>query len=97
VKLEDLKGLIRETLDQMASGGEEGEKEAPAASAPAAEEVRDLLINTVRNLTGVQPDEVDIVEFLNALIGLAKRKNINNSSLRRALALVKREAAAIAK
>ena len=97
MKLEDLKELIREELSQPSGAGEEGEKETPAASAPAAEEVRDELINTVRNLTGVQPDEVDIIEFLSNLIDLAKRKNINNSSLRRALALVKREAAAISK
>ena len=97
MKLEDLKELIREELSQMPASGEEGKKEAPAASAPAAEEVRDELINTVRNLAGVQPDEVDIIEFLNNLIGLAKRKNINNYSLRRALALVKKEASAIAK
>jgi hypothetical protein len=51
----------------------------------------------VRNLSGVQPDEIDIIEFLNNLISLAKVRNINTSSLRRALALVKREASAIAK
>jgi|TARA_R100000234_G_scaffold33063_2_gene19452 hypothetical protein len=95
MKLEDLKGLIREELRQRGSA-EEGEKEIPATAA-AAEEVRDELMYTVRNLTGVQPDEVDIIEFLNNLIDLAKRKNINNSSLRRALALVKKQAASIAK
>jgi hypothetical protein len=86
VGVDELKKLVQEVL-------EEQEQEATNS----AEEVKAKLIDNVRNLSGVQPDEIDIIEFLNNLISLAKVRNINTSSLRRALALVKREASAIAK
>ena len=82
--VDELKKLVQEVLEEQEATN-------------SAEEVKAKLIDNVRNLSGVQPDEIDIIEFLNNLISLAKVRNINTSSLRRALALVKREASAIAK
>ena len=68
-----------------------------AAADPATDELRTQAMEIFRNLSGVQQNELDMVELLLNLIELAKSENINQQELRRRLGLAKDAAAKIAK
>ena len=60
-------------------------------------ELQKKAMQIFRNLSGVQQNELDIVELLLNIIELAKSENINQQELRRRLGLAKDAAAKIAK
>ena len=71
---------------------EEIQEQAAADQAPNKQTVQNLkkqLINLSRNLTGIQQNEIEIVQLFIEMIDLAKRENINVAEFKRRLGLAK--------
>lgn len=79
---------------------EEIQEQAAADQAPNKQTVQNLkkqLINLSRNLTGIQQNEIEIVQLFIEMIDLAKRENINVAEFKRRLGLAKDTAEKISK
>ena len=85
---EYLKQLIMEELQQAAE---------PAADEASLQSLKKELQSLITNLSGIQANELEIVQFLINLIKLAKAENINVGELKRKLGFVKDTAEKIAK
>ena len=88
VTKEYLKQLIMEELQQAAE---------PAADEASLQSLKKELQSLITNLSGIQSNELEIVQFLINLIKLAKAENINVGELKRKLGFVKDAAEKIAK
>ena len=104
---------VRESIEEQRTGvasGKLSDLQTMAAANPGADaaqltgqgdedqsELQKKAMQIFRNLSGVQQNELDIVELLLNIIELAKSENINQQELRRRLGLAKDAAAKIAK
>ena len=104
---------VRESIEEQRTGvatGTMSDLQRMAAANPGAtaaqlagqgdedqSELQKKAMQIFRNLSGVQQNELDIVELLLNIIELAKSENINQQELRRRLGLAKDAAAKIAK
>ena len=76
-----LKQIIKEELNLVL-------EEAPPQASALAQKMRQVS----QNLSGIQSNELELVNFFLDLINLAKEENINVPDLRRRLGLVKQAA-----
>jgi|ETNvirenome_6_85_1030632.scaffolds.fasta_scaffold06777_2 hypothetical protein len=76
-----LKQIIKEELNLVL-------EEAPPQASALAQKMRQVS----QNLSGIQSNELELVNFFLDLINLAKKENINVPDLRRRLGLVKQAA-----
>jgi len=88
-----LKQLIKEEMGQIQSQGEE---ESPEEN-PKVQELRQKLIDVAKTMTGVAPNEIEMVNFFIELIDLAKRENIAVGEFKRRIGIAKQAAEKIAK
>ena len=109
----DVEPDVRESIEEQRTGvasGKLSDLQTMAAANPGADaaqltgqgdedqsELQKKAMQIFRNLSGVQQNELDIVELLLNIIELAKSENINQQELRRRLGLAKDAAAKIAK
>lgn len=84
-----------EELQQAA--GDQAQAAEPAADKASLQSLKKELQSLITNLSGIQSNELEIVQFLINLIKLAKAENINVSELKRKLGFVKDAAEKIAK
>ena len=76
-----LKQIIKEEFNLVL-------EEAPSGKAAIAQKMREM----AQNLSGIQSNELELINFFLDLINLAKEENINVPELRRRLGLVKQAA-----
>lgn len=84
-----------EELQQAA--GDQAQAAEPAADEASLQSLKKELQSLITNLSGIQANELEIVQFLINLIKLAKAENINVGELKRKLGFVKDTAEKIAK
>ena len=96
----DLLQLIREEMGVAKGEDEQIAHEAggaPAAEtedeeAPKAQELRQKLVDVAKTMTGIAPNEVEMVNFFIELIDLAKRENIAVGEFKRRLGMLQQAA-----
>ena len=76
-----LKQIIKEEFNLVL-------EETPSDKAAIAQKMREM----AQNLSGIQSNELELINFFLDLINLAKEENINVPELRRRLGLVKQAA-----
>ena len=95
VTKEYLKQLILEELQeqeqQPARNAPTDEKEDDKNTELSTQELKNRIIGTARELSGIMRNELDIVNFALAVLNAAKNKNLNSGVLRQKLELVKSE------
>jgi len=91
-----LKQLIKEEMKLMEL--EQGEQPTQEAEDnPKVQDLKQKLVKLSTNISGIQANEVDIVNLFINLIDLAKRENVNLDVFKRRLELVKKVAEKISK
>ncbi len=81
VTKELLKQLIREQLEEQQT----------------TQDIKKKLLTLAQNLSGIQRNEIEMVDLFISMIDLAKRENINVGEFKRRLGLAKDAAEKIAK
>ena len=81
-----LKKLILEEMEQP-----------QAADKQNLQALRKKMLTTAQNLTGIQQNELEMINLFIDMIDLAKKENINVSEFKRRLGMVKDAAEKIAK
>ncbi len=92
--------LTKEYLKDLILEEIQIQQQAAAPQAPNKKNIQNLkmqLIDLSRNLTGIQQNEIEIVQLFIEMIDLAKRENINVAEFKRRLGLAKDTAEKIAK
>tara|TARA_R100001086_G_scaffold234797_1_gene157227 strand:- start:161 stop:445 length:285 start_codon:yes stop_codon:yes gene_type:complete len=92
--------LTKEYLKDLILEEIQIQQQAAPPQAPNKKNIQNLkmqLIDLSRNLTGIQQNEIEIVQLFIEMIDLAKRENINVAEFKRRLGLAKDTAEKIAK
>ena len=94
VKLSELEAPLPPTEEEVVPGAT---KEEPSAEEdPKVQDLRQKLLDVSKTMTGVQANEVEMVNFFIELIDLAKRENINVGEFKRRVGLVQQAAQKLA-
>ena len=90
---EYLKQMIKEQMQeqQPAKNAPTDGKEDDKSTELSTQELKNRIIGTARELSGIMRNELDIVNFALAILNAAKNKNLNSGVLRQKLELVKSE------
>jgi len=86
-----LKKLVKEEMALSELETPPGQKDVTGTISQEPTTPADLkkkLMNLSKSVAGIQPNEVDLIEYLIDIIELAKHGNINVTELRRKLGLV---------